>query len=70
MTQQLAQESAATDSGIKSGSNLERVLAAGEFAVTGEIGPPKNFDAEKVRNKISLLKGYVDAAKDSSPSSR
>ena len=61
-TQQLAQNSAATDSGIKSGSNLERILAAGEFAVTGEIGPPKNFDAEKVRNKVSLLKGYVDAA--------
>jgi methylenetetrahydrofolate reductase (NADPH) len=62
MTQQLAQKSAATELGIKSGSNLERVLVAGEFAVTGEIGPPKNFDAEKVRNKISLLKGYVDAA--------
>lgn len=58
----MAQNSAAVNSEYKSGSNLERVLAAGHFAVTGEIGPPKNFDAEKVRNKVSLLKGYVDAA--------
>ena len=26
----------------KSSSDLERILAAGYFAVTGEIGPPKN----------------------------
>jgi 5,10-methylenetetrahydrofolate reductase len=47
---------------IKAGSNLERVLAAGHFAVTGEIGPPKNHDAEVVRRKAGLLKGLVDAA--------
>lgn len=62
MTRPLAQNKAAMNSEIKSGSNLERVLAAGAFAVTAEIGPPKNFDAETVRNKVSLLKGYVDAA--------
>ena len=28
--------------GYKSGSNLEMVLAAGEFAVTAELGPPKS----------------------------
>jgi methylenetetrahydrofolate reductase (NADPH) len=61
-TQQLAQNSATKSPDYKSGSNLELVLAAGHFAVTGEIGPPKNFDAEEVRNKVSLLKGYVDAA--------
>jgi hypothetical protein len=27
---------------MKSASNLERVLTAGEFAVTGELGPPKS----------------------------
>jgi 5,10-methylenetetrahydrofolate reductase len=43
-------------------SNLARVLAAGEFAVTGEVGPPKGHDAEVVRNKARLLEGCVDAA--------
>jgi CO dehydrogenase/acetyl-CoA synthase delta subunit len=46
---------------MKSGSNLERVLASGEFAVTGELGPPKNSDPEVVRKKARLLKGNVDA---------
>lgn len=48
--------------GYKSGSNLERVLAAGHFAVTGELGPPKSHDGEVIRKKVSLLKGCVDAA--------
>jgi methylenetetrahydrofolate reductase (NADPH) len=48
--------------GYKSGSNLERVLAAGQFAVTGELGPPKSHEAEVIRKKTTLLKGYVDAA--------
>ncbi len=46
---------------MKSGSNLERVLRAGEFAVTGELGPPKSGNPEVVREKARLLKGYVDA---------
>ena len=46
---------------MKSGSNLERVLTAGEFAVTGELGPPKNGDPEVVRTKARILKGNVDA---------
>lgn len=48
--------------GIKSGSNLETVLRAGAFAVTAELGPPKNADAEAVRAKARILKGSVDAA--------
>ena len=36
-------------------SNLARVLAAGEFAVTGELGPPKGHDAGVVRTKARLL---------------
>ena len=46
---------------MKSGSNLERVLRSGEFAVTGELGPPKNGNPEVVREKARLLKGHVDA---------
>ena len=46
---------------MKSGSNLERVLRAGEFAVTGELGPPKNGNPDVVREKARLLKGHVDA---------
>jgi len=47
---------------MKSGSNLERVLSSGVFAVTGELGPPKNADPEIVRKKARILKGHVDAA--------
>jgi len=47
---------------LKSGSNLERVLAAGHFAVTAELGPPRSMNTGLVRKKISLLKGNVDAA--------
>ena len=46
---------------MKSGSNLERVLKSGAFAVTGELGPPKNSDPEVVREKARILKGNVDA---------
>lgn len=46
---------------MKSGSNLERVLASGEFAVTGELGPPKSSDSEVVRKKARILQGNVDA---------
>ncbi len=43
-------------------SHLEKVLREGHFAVTCEIGPPKNADAEVVRRKARLIRGYVDAA--------
>lgn len=46
---------------MKSGSNLERVLKSGTFAVTGELGPPKNSDPDVVREKARILKGNVDA---------
>ncbi len=46
---------------MKSGSRLERILTSGEFAVTGELGPPKNGNADQVREKARLLKGHVDA---------
>lgn len=47
--------------GYKSGSNLEKILRAGHFAVTAEIGPPQNADPEVIRRKARLLKGVVDA---------
>ena len=46
---------------MKTKSNLERVLEAGQFAVTSEIGPPQSADPEVVRRKARLLKGSVDA---------
>jgi methylenetetrahydrofolate reductase (NADPH) len=48
--------------GYKSGSNLEKMLRAGHFAVTAELGPPKNADADVIRKKAALLKGVADAA--------
>ncbi|MGD2176285.1 MAG: methylenetetrahydrofolate reductase [Anaerolineae bacterium] len=47
--------------GYKSGSNLEKVLKAGHFAVTGELGPPQSADGEEVVHKARLLKGAADA---------
>lgn len=42
-------------------SNLQRLLEAGEFVVTSEIGPPKSADAEAVRKATRAMRGYVDA---------
>ncbi len=47
--------------GYLAGSNLERVLRAGHFAVTGELGPPQNADRKVILEKAELLRGYVDA---------
>jgi len=46
---------------MKSGSNLEKVLSAGHFAFTGELGPPRGAHAEEVRKKAVHLKGRVDS---------
>ena len=46
---------------MKSGSNLEKVLAAGHFAFTGELGPPRGCNVEEVRKKAAFLKGNVDS---------
>jgi methylenetetrahydrofolate reductase (NADPH) len=47
---------------MKSGSNLERILRAGHFAFTGELGPPRGADAGKIRKKAGYLRDRVDAA--------
>ncbi len=44
-----------------SGSNLERMLRAGHFAVTGELGPPTGADKSVIAKKAEHLKGAVDA---------
>ncbi len=50
-----------SDNGYKSGSNLERVLRTGHFAVTTELGPPKSADPDVIREKAAILKGFADA---------
>ncbi len=47
---------------MKSGSRLERVLSAGHFAVTAELGPPQSADAENIRKKAQHCLGKVDGA--------
>ena len=42
-------------------SSLQRLLAAGGFAVTAEIGPPRGADTAPVAKKAALLRGWVDA---------
>jgi len=46
---------------MKSGSNLEKVLKAGHFAFTGEVGPPRGANVEAGRKKAGHLKGKVDS---------
>ncbi len=46
---------------IKTESKLEKILKSGQFAVTGECGPPRGADAEVIRKKCQLLKGNADA---------
>ncbi|MBF0303053.1 MAG: methylenetetrahydrofolate reductase [Desulfamplus sp.] len=45
---------------MKSGSKLERVLKAGHFAFTGEVGPPRGANVDTIREKLKHLKGNVD----------
>lgn len=46
---------------MKSGSNLEKILESGQFAVTGECGPPQGADRNVIERKAQFLKGNVDA---------
>ena len=45
----------------KTNSKLEKILRSGQFAVTGECGPPRGADAEVIRKKCKLLKNNADA---------
>jgi len=46
---------------MKAGTNLEKVLASGNFAVTAEAGPPKGTSAEVIKKKGELLRHCCDA---------
>ena len=46
---------------MKAGTNLEKVLASGRFAVTTEAGPPKGTIAAVMQRKGEILRNYCDA---------
>jgi len=46
---------------MKAGSNLEKILEGGYFAVTAEVGPPKGALATVIKRKGELLKFHCDA---------
>jgi methylenetetrahydrofolate reductase (NADPH) len=46
---------------LRSDSRLERLLHAGEFAVTAEVVPPRGADGSTVREQAEALLGYADA---------
>jgi methylenetetrahydrofolate reductase (NADPH) len=47
---------------MKAGTNLEKVLESGRFAVTAEAGPPKGASAAVMQKKAELLRNCCDAA--------
>jgi 5,10-methylenetetrahydrofolate reductase len=46
---------------MKAGTNLEKVLDSGRFAVTAEAGPPKGTSAAVVQKKGEMLRNCCDA---------
>ncbi len=46
---------------MKAGSNLEKVLESGRFAVTAEIGPPQSANPEPLIHHAKMMKGFADA---------
>jgi len=46
---------------MKAGTNLEKVLESGKFAVTAEAGPPKGTGAQVILRKGELLRSCCDA---------
>ncbi len=42
-------------------SKLEKILAAGQYAVTSECGPPRDGRADVVEHKAKMIKDHVDA---------
>jgi len=46
---------------MKAGTNLEKVLKSGAFAVTAEVGPPQGAVPDEIRSKGETLKPYCDA---------
>jgi len=46
---------------MKAGTNLEKVLESGRFAVTAEAGPPKGTSAAVMQRKAEMLRNCCDA---------
>jgi methylenetetrahydrofolate reductase (NADPH) len=46
---------------MKTYSHLHEKLSKGEFAITGECGPPRGANRTVIDKKIKLLNGFVDA---------
>lgn len=46
---------------IRTNSNLEKVLVSGQFAVTGELGPPRSSAGHEVAEKAKHLVGNLDS---------
>ena len=46
---------------MKAGTNLEKVLESGRFAVTAEVGPPKGSSAAVIRRRGEIVRNCVDA---------
>jgi len=42
-------------------SKLEKMIAAGHFAVTSEVGPPRSADGAVIEHKAKMIRDYVDA---------
>ncbi|MGD8805008.1 MAG: methylenetetrahydrofolate reductase [Chloroflexota bacterium] len=61
MTTEVKDVDAVRSNGYLAGSNLERILKAGHFGVTSELGPPQSADGSVIREKAGLLRGYCDA---------
>lgn len=47
---------------MKAGTNLEKILESGRFAVTAEAGPPKGTSAAVMQKKAETLRNCCDAA--------
>lgn len=45
---------------MKTNSRIEKILSSGGFVVTAECGPPRGADAEVIRKKGEILRGFVD----------
>ena len=48
------------NNGMKSASTFEKILRAGHFAFTGELGPPRGANIDIIKEKAAPLKGMVD----------
>jgi methylenetetrahydrofolate reductase (NADPH) len=42
-------------------SKIEKLLAAGHYVVTSEVGPPRSADGHEIEHKGNIIKDHVDA---------